>query len=321
MNSLKDTYLEIFESIDFEKIKDHPNILIAANFWEADRFAAARTCYKFMRAIDDLIDDHKASKMLILPEERERFVSDVEKWVSMIFDGNGSSPDQDELTATIKKFLIPSWPLEAFAKSMIYDIFNDGFPSVEAFLQYAGGASVAPAAIFVHLAGLRRENGTFREPSFDVREAALSCAVFSYLVHIIRDFQKDQLNNLNYFADDLIEKFGLSRTMLYRMAKGEPVSDGFRKMIRHYYDLADIYRVKTYTCINNIWPNLEPRYQLSLELIFELYLMVFERIDPENGLFDTEKLNPTPAESRERVYRTIINSRTLNLPPNPPRGA
>jgi phytoene synthase len=311
MKALKDTYLDIFESIDFDKIKDHPNILIAANFWEDDRYRAARTCYKFMRAIDDLIDDHKASKKVINPDERQQFVDDVETWVSMIFDGNGSSPEQTELTETIRKFVIPSWPLEAFAKSMIYDIFNDGFPSVEDFLQYAGGASVAPAAIFVHLAGLRRLNGNFVEPSFDVREAARSCAIFSYLVHIIRDFQKDQLNNLNYFADDLILKYGLSRQMLYEIAKGAAVPEGFRKMIRDYYDLAEEYRLKTYSCINSIWPHMEPRYQLSLEIIFELYLMVFERIDPERGSFETEKLNPTPAESKDRVYRTILNSRTL----------
>ncbi len=30
--------------------------------------------------------------------------------------------------------------------------------------------------------------------------------MFSYLVHIIRDFQKDQLNNLNYFADESIRQ-------------------------------------------------------------------------------------------------------------------
>jgi hypothetical protein len=37
MNSQRDNFLEIFNSIDFNKIKDHPNILIAANFWEHDR--------------------------------------------------------------------------------------------------------------------------------------------------------------------------------------------------------------------------------------------------------------------------------------------
>lgn len=30
----KQLYTDIFNSIDFEKIIDHPNILIAANFWD-----------------------------------------------------------------------------------------------------------------------------------------------------------------------------------------------------------------------------------------------------------------------------------------------
>ena len=81
------------------------------------------------------------------------------------------------------------------------------------------GASVAPASIFVHLCGLREDNGQYLPPLFDVREAAIPCAVFSYLVHIIRDFQKDQFNNLNYFADDILEKNGLHRKDLRRIAE------------------------------------------------------------------------------------------------------
>jgi len=34
--------------------------------------------------------------------------------------------------------------------------------------------------------------------------------------------------------------------------------------------------------------------------------MVFERIDPEQGTFTAEELNPTPAETRERVRQVII---------------
>jgi hypothetical protein len=41
--------------------------------------------------------------------------------------------------------------------------------------------------------------------------------------------------------------------------------------------------------------------------------MVFERIDTEHGRFTTEELNPTPEESRQRVYRTIMNSRTIKI--------
>jgi phytoene/squalene synthetase len=306
MNSQRNKFLEIFNTIDFDVIKDHPNILIAASFWESDRFSAAKTCYKFMRTIDDLIDNHKANNKLIAPDERKEFIANVEDWLKMIIISKVCNPVEEELIETIEKFRIPLWPMEAFARSMIYDINNDGFPTLEAFLEYAGGASVAPASIFVHLNGLSKINGKYENPPFDVKWAATPCAIFSYLVHIIRDFQKDQLNNLCYFADDLIIKNGLTRKDLREFAEGNPVNSNFRKLIKHYYSLADVYRLKTFDVIKEIRPLLEPGYQLSLEIIFNLYLMVFERIDLLSGRFTAEELNPTPEETRERVYNTIM---------------
>jgi phytoene/squalene synthetase len=314
MNSLQEQYIKIFNSIKFEEIVDHPNILIAARFWDEKRYGAAKTCYKFMRAIDDLIDNQKAANKFIPENERKQYAANVDKWLRLIFDGSTDNSFQKELTATIKTFCIPSWPLEAFAKSMIYDIYHDGFPTMESFLEYSGGASVAPAAIFVHLAGLRENGGVYLDPEFNVKEAATSCAIFSYMVHIIRDFQKDQLNNLNYFAEDLIEENGLTRDELVKIARGKVISEGFRRLINEYYIVADEYRQKTYDCIRSIWPFMEPRYQLSLEIIFELYLMVFERIDINKGSFTTQELNPSAEESRQRVYRTIMNSKTLKKP-------
>jgi hypothetical protein len=55
MGRQQEEYLELFNRINFEKIKDHPNILIAANFWNKERYEAARTFYRFMRSIDDLL--------------------------------------------------------------------------------------------------------------------------------------------------------------------------------------------------------------------------------------------------------------------------
>lgn len=306
MNSHRDQFLEIFNSIDFQKIMDHPNILIAANFWDHDRFCAAKTCYKFMRAIDDLIDNHKAKNKMIKPAEREEFVANVDEWLKMIIISEECNPLQRELIETKERFSIPLWPLEAFAKSMIYDINNDGFPTMDAFLEYSKGASVAPASIFVHLNGLQEVNRHYEIPPFDVKWAATPCAIFSYLVHIVRDFQKDQLNNLNYFADDLIIKNNLSRMDLRDFAEGRPVNRDFRNLIKHYYYLADQYRRETIDVIKEIKPLLKPRYQLSLEIIFDLYLMVFEKIDFRNGSFTTEELNPTTEETRKRVSKTIM---------------
>jgi phytoene synthase len=305
-NSHREQFIEIFNSIDFNKIIDHPNILIAANFWDDDRFCAAKTCYRFMRAIDDLIDNYKAANSMIAAEKRKEFIADVNEWLKTIIISEDCNPEKVELIKTIERFNIPLWPLETFAKSMIYDINNDGFESFEAFLDYAQGASVAPASVFVHLSGLISKNGNYKNPSFDIKEAATPCAIFSYLVHIIRDFQKDQFNNLNYFADDLISKNGLTRQDLNNIAHGGPVPDGFRNLIREYYSLADEYRKKTHNIIRKIGPAMEPRYQLSLEIIFSLYLMVFERIDVENGSFTSFELNPTPEETKKRVWETII---------------
>jgi len=300
-----DLYIDIFNSIDFEKIIDHPNILIAAHFWEPERYQAAKNCYQFMRAIDDLIDNYKTEHVTIATEKKAQFESDVYRWIDTVVNATQDIPTHRELIATMQKFCIPFWPLEAFAKSMIYDIYHDGFPTLLSFIDYAGGASVAPASIFVHLCGLTQRDGKYIPPVFDVKEVATPCAIFSYLVHIIRDFQKDHLHNLNYFPDDLIAKYGMNRQQLLFMAKGGQITDGFRSLIRELYQVADIYRLKTYEMIQEIRHLVEPRGQVSLEIIFALYLMVFERIDLENGTFATEELNPTPEEIKGRVWQVI----------------
>ena len=157
--------------------------------------------------------------------------------------------------------------------------------------------------------GLFRECCTrtgFLDPSFNVREAALPCAFFSYLVHIIRDFKKDQLNNLTCFADDMIRKYNLTRSDLSLIAHTGEVPDSFRGLAGEYYKLAGVYRQKTLDKIKEIGPLVGDWYRLSLEIVFALYQMVYERIDVNSGMLTTEELTPTPAQTRERVYETIM---------------
>jgi len=300
-----EAYLNLFNRIDFEKIKDHPNILIAASFWDDERYHAATTFYRFMRAIDELIDNHKTEHLRFSEDEKEKYTLDVRQWLDRIRNSTDGNVLYQELTETINRFRIPLWPLEAFARSMEFDIHHDGFSTLQQFIDYAGGASVAPASVFVHLCGIREDNGQYLPPLFDVREAAIPCAIFSYLVHIIRDFQKDQFNNLNYFADDVLEKNGLDRKDLRKIAENEDIPSGFRTVIKEYHALAEQYRIKTCSMIRTIWPHVGPRYQLSLEVIFNLYLMVYERIDPEKGSFKAVELNPTTSEMRNRVLETV----------------
>lgn len=301
-------YIRSLEKIDFERINKHPNILVAASFWDEERYKAARVFYKFMRRIDDLVDDYKSLHTRIDGESRARLAAKVDEWMDTIRNGRNRSLAGRELLRTINRFRLPVWPFDVFAASMMYDINNDGFPDLQSFLHYSEGATVAPSSVFVHLCGLHKNGKTFEEPLFDVKEASTPCALFSYLVHIIRDFQSDQKAHLNYFADESIQRHGLTREAIRDIALGAVITQGFREMIREYYQLADGYRRQTLETIARISPLVEPRYALSLNIIFNLYLMVFERIDPDRGTFTAEELNPSPAEIRQRVWETIIHA-------------
>ena len=94
-NSYREQFIKTFDSIDFKKILDHPNILIAANFWDEERYCAARICYRLMRSIDDLIDNHKANNRMIAAEERTDFETNVNDWLRMIIITEECNPDHD----------------------------------------------------------------------------------------------------------------------------------------------------------------------------------------------------------------------------------
>jgi len=84
------------------------------------------------------------------------------------------------------------------------------------------------------------------------------------------------------------------------------VHDSFRGLAGEFYNLAGIYRQKTLDIIKEIGPQVDNWFRISLEIIFALYQMVYERIDVSRGMLTTEELTPAPAQTRERVYETIM---------------
>jgi len=292
---------DIIHGIAFKNIEKHPNILIAAKFWDERRFLGAKVCYRFMRMIDDLIDDRKAKEEVIGCLEREALMGKVNHWIACMVQDPDQDPMIRELTETISTFHIPLKLFHNFAKSMRYDIDHNGFETLDDFLDYAEGASVAPASVFVHLCSLTEQNGVYHPPEFDVVDAARPCALFSYIVHIIRDFQEDQLHNLNYFADDILKKNNLLTSDLKAIAQGGLVSPSFREVIREYHQVAQYYSEKTLEAIEELSTRVSGRYLFSLHLIYHLYKTVFDRIDIEQGQFTSKELNPSPEEIREKV--------------------
>jgi phytoene/squalene synthetase len=306
---------ETLGKIDFNELRDHPNILIAARFWEDDRYRAAKTIYKFMRFIDDMIDDRKALQAKLSCMEQKMFSETVNNWIDCLGQDTPADPLFREVTETIRRFKIPLHFFYHFARSMVYDITHSSFNTFDDFLDYAEGASNGPASVFVHLCCLEESDGEYIPYPGNISDIARSCAIFSYVVHIIRDFQKDQLNNLNYFSLDILQKNNLTDRRLREIARGAPITDGFRNVIREYKAYAGIYKTETEKMLNSLEGRLEPRYFLSLKIIYDLYLKIYERIDPENGRFTTRELNPAPGEIRESVMECIAMFRKRTIMP------
>ncbi len=290
---------------DFHEILTNPILDIAARFWDDERYDAFKICYRSMRVVDDLIDNRKATGRRISKVERLQFTSMLNDWVEATGGTTPCDSFTKELIETRARFLIPLWPWQRLSKSMIYDLHHDGFRTFPVFLRYSEGAAIAPASIFMHLCGVAKENGYYHAPQFDIRKAARPLALFAYLVHIIRDFQKDQNNNLNYLADALIAENGLNRQKLREIANGGKITPAFRKLMEKYYNFAEYYRRKARWTIDKTGVYLEQRHRISLEVIYSLYLQIFERIDLQRGGFTTAELSPSPVEVQNRISLTI----------------
>jgi len=297
--------LQFAEDIDFSEILTNPILDIAARFWDEDRYTAFRTCYRSMRIIDDMVDNRKATGEAITDEEQAHYTAMLTDWLRAFKEGRADFPFVTELREIVERFSIPIWPWERLATAMIYDLSHKSFPSFRAFRRYAEGAAIAPASVFIHLCGVRSESGRFRPPTFDICRVARPLALFSYLVHIMRDFEKDQKSNLNYYADSILQTLGLTLSDLRTAAIEGKIEPPIRRLISTYCRFADFYRQRARIAVSSVAPLMEPRYALSLEIIYSLYLQIFERIDPEAEKFTTGDLNPPPDEVKRRIEMTV----------------
>ncbi len=296
--------LDFALDVEFGDILTNPILDIAARFWEKERYEAFRVCYRSMRIIDDLVDNRKAAGRALPEGERKQYVRLITDWLETTRRKTPTDAFQKELISVIETFRLPLWPWEKLTEAMTYDLAHDGYATFRTFLRYCEGAAVAPASVFMHLCGVRKENGGYRKPPFDIRKAARPLALFSYLVHIIRDFEKDQASNLNYFADDLLARHGLNKSTLKDVA-GNAAGEALRKLMAQYRGFADHYRRRARAAIDAVFPMLDARYRLSLEIVYRLYLQIFERIDIERGNFTAEELQPTSEEIRHEIQQTV----------------
>lgn len=289
-------YINFEAQEDFEKILTNPILDIAARVWDKDRYDAFRICYRSMRIIDDLVDDKKSELKKLTDSDKEYLENIIDSWTDALKKRDPIDDFQDNLILAMEKFKIPDWPWVRLSKAMIYDLHHDGFETFLIFRRYTEGAAIAPASIFMHLCGLSKTGNDYQAPSFDIRRKAMPLALFSYLVHIMRDFEKDQNESLNYYADNLVKKYDLDNAIIRQAALKNEITDNLRRLFSDYHQKAGYYRNQSQKMLEQLLPTLDSKYALSLNIIFALYDQIYKRIDIKNGDFSIAELNPTPAE-------------------------
>ncbi len=126
---------------------------------------------------------------------------------------------------------------------------------------------------------------------------------------------------MNYFADDLLKKNNLTVKDLKKIANGGKISKNFRNLMKTYYEYTEFYRKKSVKNLKFLKNHLEPKYFLSIQIIYTLYLQIFEKIDVKKGTFSSKELNPSPLEIKKRVEKQIksnelFKKKTLNTTNN-----
>lgn len=292
---------------DFEKILTNPILDIAARFWDEARYDAFKVCYRSMREIDDMVDHRKVSGTVLSQLELSELKKRIQERVNSISNGHATN----ELSETIAKFKIPVWPWVSLSKAMKYDLDHNGFSSFRSFLRYCEGAAIAPASVFMHLCGNRISDQNHQPPDFDIRKAARPLAIFSYLVHILRDFHKDQLRRLNYFADDILFKCSLNKEELGKMVRKQSLDVRIQLLFTHYKLIAEYYRKLAWENFKHILPRLAPKYQLSLQVIYALYSHLYDKIDPNTLQLSETDLNLSLSEIEMRLNLTVASFRPV----------
>jgi len=261
--------------------------LVARFFQDKEKFKAFCSTYASMRVIDDQIDSIPWRARLSSPQ-KILYRKEIRNWLEKIEAcQNGDSVRQPIFMALqdiFEKFPIPLFPWRNLAKAMQKDVGKDSFSSLEEFVQYAEGAAIAPATVFMFLL-TAKGNGKDYYWNFSEKEIykfARELALFCYLTHIIRDVSSDlQLgrSGLLYIPQRDLHRFGLTKEDLLWFKKKKAVNADFKKLAARYVITARTYEAKGKKLLQKLNSHLEPDSRFILSLLLEFYSATLEKIE------------------------------------------
>lgn len=288
-----------------------------SNLWYVGRLLSSprrklfEAAYAGMRLVDDFVDDE------FLPQppdtrdaSRSGALSLIADWEAAsqqaIDDGIVSADTPTRFRAAIAALAAlpvnarpPARAWNALASAMRRDVREQPLERWDDFVSYCEGATVAPAAVFLHVLTIEETVGG---PVARLDESALfdharPMALFCYLVHIVRDIARDAAapDQLLTISKDLLEKHGVTRDMIRR---GD---DAVGPLLMELLDRAEEYRSAGEAARRALTPYLDHREALILDALLGIY----------QGLHDTLREDPGAARRGEalptgRIRRAVF---------------
>jgi phytoene synthase len=237
---------------------------VARLFPDRERYLAFCATYASMRWVDDRVDEGDSA-----PPE----LAEWEKAIEGNFEGEfGSASYGAALSDTLSRFDLPLEPWQNLQKAMRYDLETRSFHTYQDFLDYAEGATVAPASVFATLLLMRIDGERYRPalPYPVIRDAVRRSAIACYEVHILRDAREDLVCGRNYFPQDELDEYHLdARKGL--TADWRPYLRAYALRIRGSWDrgVADLQAIEG---------PMTPRDKLMLHLLVEFYGQSLQKI-------------------------------------------
>lgn len=237
---------------------------VAKLFPDRERYLAFCATYASMRWVDDRVDEGQFAP----PQLAE--------WQSAIegnFEGEvGSASYGAALSDTLARFELPLEPWQNLQKAMRYDLETRAFRTYQDFLDYAEGATVAPASVFATLLLMRPDGERFRPalPYEVIRDAVRRSAIACYEVHILRDARDDLQHRRNYFPQDELKE--------YHLDAGNGIAVNWRPYLRAYALRIRGSWDRGVADLQAIEGPMTPRDKLMLHLLVDFYGQSLQKI-------------------------------------------
>lgn len=248
--------------------------------------------YALMRTIDDFVDEEFMGRT---PAQRDVTRADafatVDLWQAQAVaaaDGRfvGRSDSYEPLLFSVMNKVVGASaigpaPWCALADAMRADIREGALPDWQAFADYAEGAAVAPASIFIYIlaADVDDDLKSRIDLPLATAEYARALAIFCYLVHILRDLSDDagRAERLLTIPDAALAACSLDKAALSRAAAGDHAVDVTplaQAIIAH----AAPFRDAATRAVADLASHIRGRERLVIETLFALYDAQFAAI-------------------------------------------